>query len=186
MSQVIRQIRLACDGTAEDVKHLGENVWYVKSSCRSPFRLADAIERGLGCQIELDWSDPDQMWKASGAWRGFDYSHLRFQVPAAIMEGVFVEDHPVIPPADDFVYFIDAGEQIKIGRSANPLRRMETLQASTGTMLSLALVLPDGDREREFHDRFAVLRVRGEWFQKGEELLSFIEEEKARPSAPPS
>ena len=31
------------------------------------------------------------------------------------------------------------------------------------------------DKERDFHKRFAHLRLRGEWFRKAPELMAFIE-----------
>ena len=32
------------------------------------------------------------------------------------------------------------------------------------------------EKERELHERFAHLRIKGEWFWPGEELLHFIRE----------
>jgi len=60
-------------------------------------------------------------------------------------------------------YFISDGSSIKIGRSTNPLKRLRSLQTAHHTPLSLVLTL-DGDREQEFHTRFAKDKHRGEWF----------------------
>jgi hypothetical protein len=181
LAEVRRQIRDACPGEGVEVKHLGDEVWLVSANTPSPFLMAEVLERVLGCKIQLDCTDSGQYWKDGGAWRGSYCSHLRFRFApgSRIMAGVFIEDlPPPPPPSADCVYFIDAGDLIKIGRSADPIRRMGTLQAGTGKLLSLLLTIPNGNREREFHERFSRLRARGEWFRKGPELLEFIEAEK--------
>lgn len=66
------------------------------------------------------------------------------------------------------VYFIQVGDAglVKIGVSSNPLVRLASLQTSHSDELRLIGTMPGKrSKERELHDRFASLRVRGEWFR---------------------
>lgn len=68
-------------------------------------------------------------------------------------------------------------KEVKIGVSANPLRRLETLQAANGEPLKLvAVVLGGVELEVELHERFKAHRKMGEWFHLSPELLAWIEE----------
>lgn len=71
------------------------------------------------------------------------------------------------------VYFAQARTtgQIKIGFSIDVSRRIRQIRP-----LSDLLATVDGGRtvEREMHDRFDHLRVAGEWFSPGDDLLEFI------------
>jgi len=73
------------------------------------------------------------------------------------------------------VYFVQAGDLIKIGTSTSLPSRLETLRTSNGGVLEVLLVVP-GNRtqERQVHALFATERVRGEWFRPSERLLAFI------------
>lgn len=68
-----------------------------------------------------------------------------------------------------YVYLI--AEQhglVKIGKATDPDARLESLQAVIPYPLVLLLTIPAVDfhrLERELHQRFASLRVRGEWFR---------------------
>lgn len=75
-----------------------------------------------------------------------------------------------------FIYFISDTKAIKIGFSAkSPMGRLRDMQ--TGHPLPLILVgsIP-GCAYEEFviHNRFAHLRLKGEWFVIEEDLLQFI------------
>lgn len=80
------------------------------------------------------------------------------------------------------VYFIQEGEDgpIKIGYTVATLRqRLHQLQNGNPRLLRVRGVIPGGqDAERDVHAAFAHLRLAGtgEWFEPGEELLSFIAE----------
>jgi transcription elongation factor Elf1 len=73
-----------------------------------------------------------------------------------------------------FVYFIrsPANGLVKIGFSANPKERIDSLQTAHGTKLEL-LALRKGSLgdERALHQRFRPYRVKGEWFEAVDELL---------------
>ena len=77
----------------------------------------------------------------------------------------------------EVVYFVLSGEgRIKIGTSANVEKRLEALQTSSATKLSLMLTVPGGvEMETELHRRFKHIRESGEWFKGTPELRSFIE-----------
>jgi len=72
-------------------------------------------------------------------------------------------------------YLLFDGEFVKIGKSANPKKRLATFQTASAASLHLITVI-DGDVERELHTRFASTRVRGEWFFLSYELRMFITE----------
>lgn len=66
------------------------------------------------------------------------------------------------------VYFVSAREVdlVKIGYAYNPVARFNHLRTSSPIELTLEGAIPGGlDKERELHQRFALARVRGEWFK---------------------
>lgn len=81
--------------------------------------------------------------------------------------------------ARSVVYFIGSGEgrPIKIGRASDVRQRLAVLQNGSFEQLTILATVPGGvDVEREFHARFADLRMRGEWFEPGEALLATVAE----------
>ena len=74
------------------------------------------------------------------------------------------------------IYFIQMGADgpVKIGHSTAPARRLSSLQTGCPVQLRL-LSVTDGDEaaERATHERFAGLRIRGEWFSPGDDLLGY-------------
>lgn len=78
-----------------------------------------------------------------------------------------------------FVYFIQTSgsKRIKIGYSKNPKSRLGDLQCSCpDELVVLALLRSHRDDESDLHARFEKYWVRGEWFEPGPELLSYIAE----------
>lgn len=72
------------------------------------------------------------------------------------------------------VYFAVAGALVKIGCSANPWARLATLREhNKGTELR-ACIAGGFDVERALHQRFAALRVKGEWFRYEGELRDYV------------
>lgn len=63
---------------------------------------------------------------------------------------------------------------IKIGTSRNLKRRMNTLGKEHGPLTLLLTHGGDGDREGEIHEKFAELRVTGEWFLARKRLTDWI------------
>lgn len=87
-----------------------------------------------------------------------------------------------------WTYFVQIGADgpIKIGSSLTPLSRMRQLQAGLPWELRLLGTTRDPIWcEAELQQRFSHLRMRGEWFSPGEDLLAFVREHTS-PHAPSS
>lgn len=79
--------------------------------------------------------------------------------------------------AKGHVYFIQQGGagSIKIGYSKNPTQRLMGLQTGHSEPLHMRAMAPGSmAQERALHDRFAHLRVSGEWFRPGEDLIAYM------------
>ncbi len=73
------------------------------------------------------------------------------------------------------VYFIQRGDDgpVKIGLSKDAGRRLKGLQTNHDAQLHIRRVFVGGAaEERALHERFAALRLKGEWFRPAEEILS--------------
>lgn len=74
-----------------------------------------------------------------------------------------------------FVYFIRAGDKVKIGFSAKPFMRLSAIQTSHHEDLRIMAYIPGTLKfERRLHQMFRALHVRGEWFQFSPEITEFI------------
>lgn len=75
-----------------------------------------------------------------------------------------------------FTYFVRAGDggPIKIGRTTDLRQRLSSLRLACPYGCTCIGVLV-GDHEARLHERFAGLRIHGEWFTAGAELLEYIE-----------
>ena len=76
------------------------------------------------------------------------------------------------------IYFVQAGEggPIKIGIATNLKGRLAIMRSDNPAQIkTLWTILGTMDEEHNLHRWFAHLRVRGEWFTPGPELLEFIE-----------
>ncbi|HEY9874493.1 MAG TPA: GIY-YIG nuclease family protein [Candidatus Obscuribacterales bacterium] len=85
---------------------------------------------------------------------------------------------PRKPEALGDLYFIQDSrtKAIKIGRTINIERRLETLQISFPYKLQLLKVVKGmGHKERATHLMFPDLRLSGEWFQPDAALLEYID-----------
>lgn len=74
------------------------------------------------------------------------------------------------------IYFVTDGRAIKIGLARNLAKRMAGIQSATYLRLFLigSVFLPIA-HEKLFHSRFHHLKIRGEWFRIGRDLLQFID-----------
>jgi Meiotically up-regulated gene 113 len=80
--------------------------------------------------------------------------------------------------AGELVYFVRAGDAVKIGRTGNLAARLKALATGSAVVLELLAAVPGGARlEARLHRRWRHLRLRGEWFRADEELLRSIREE---------
>jgi hypothetical protein len=81
-----------------------------------------------------------------------------------------------------YLYFIEAINTgyIKIGRSANPDRRLAQLTTGSPNQLVLLGKISGGSAlEAELHRRFEGHREKGEWFKASSELKEFIKQATA-------
>ena len=69
------------------------------------------------------------------------------------------------------VYFIQFGDRIKIGYTTDLAQRMTAVPHDK----ILALIAGTMTDERRCHEKFAHLRLTGEWFSAGPDLLKFID-----------
>jgi hypothetical protein len=75
-----------------------------------------------------------------------------------------------------YVYFLRAGNEVKIGFSTDPRNRQSNLRvASAGNAFIARLEEGTRETERRFHKRFAEYHVRGEWFDLRGRLARYLE-----------
>jgi hypothetical protein len=74
-----------------------------------------------------------------------------------------------------YIYVVQVGGRIKIGRTTNVEKRLETLRTGNADQVSLLAAAPGHvSIERLIHDRFAYCRFNGEWYSPEPELITFI------------
>jgi hypothetical protein len=79
------------------------------------------------------------------------------------------------------LYFIRAGDYLKIGVTTDLDRRLLALRTASPLPLVVKAVRPGTVREeRAWHQRFAHLRVQGEWFRWTPELAAAIRDTTPR------
>ena len=101
--------------------------------------------------------DPDRRWKRTDA------------------EVADLPDLHAVDPSEGGIYFIRAGQYVKIGRAKDVSRRVVRLQVGNHLKLHLMLVVAgDATTERALHAHFGHLRKGGEWFRYTGELRRMI------------
>jgi len=76
---------------------------------------------------------------------------------------------------DTFIYFLRAGEFVKIGQSSRWKSRMATMQTgSPYTIVPLLVLIDEPGLERKLHKRFRADHFRGEWFHMGPAVVAYI------------
>lgn len=79
------------------------------------------------------------------------------------------------------IYFVRAGENVKIGFTRNVEQRLAQLQTFFPFPLELLLAMPGSLlTERQLHHRFRFSRVTGEWFRYSTEVQAFVRENNVR------
>lgn len=76
---------------------------------------------------------------------------------------------------DPKVYFLRFGDRVKIGYTGNLAQRLRALPHDE----LLGTIPGDESTEWDLHERFAHLRIKGEWFRAEPELLEFIASAKS-------
>ena len=77
------------------------------------------------------------------------------------------------------VYFVEciASKRVKVGYTGNMENRMSALKTHSPQGIRVLRTVPGGvSRERDFHERFAAQRERGEWFRNEGALAVFLAE----------
>jgi hypothetical protein len=83
------------------------------------------------------------------------------------------------------VYFVRAGDAVKIGRTTSLASRLRALATASAFPLELLSAMPCGAAlEARLHRRWRHLRLRGEWFRADEEQLRSIRDEANRGRSP--
>ena len=78
-------------------------------------------------------------------------------------------------PARHHVYFMRAGDFIKIGTTNNLMRRLMVLQIGCPLPVSLEVAILGGAKlEKAIHDRFLPYRRHGEWFHAADDIQKFM------------
>jgi len=76
------------------------------------------------------------------------------------------------------VYLLQHGARgpIKIGRAANPEKRVASLQTACPYEMRLLVVVDNATKavERGLHHKFAKYWIRGEWFRPSREILDWV------------
>jgi hypothetical protein len=79
------------------------------------------------------------------------------------------------------IYFVQCGEDgpIKIGMASDIKSRINDIQSMCPYKLTVIGSIAGGGKttERLLHKRFSALRLHGEWFNPGDDLIRFIKEE---------
>lgn len=76
----------------------------------------------------------------------------------------------------DHLYFIQAGNAVKIGRTCKLENRITSMQVDNHEQLNCLLVLRGrGHEEKEWHRRYSRQNIRGEWYRLTPTLKKEIE-----------
>lgn len=74
---------------------------------------------------------------------------------------------------ETFIYFLRAGDFVKIGQSRRWRYRMATMQTgSPYTIVPLLVIIDKPSLEKKLHARFRADHFRGEWFHSGGEAIN--------------
>lgn len=144
----------------------------IRENTRIPFEAATQITRNENRQLADDFY----------AIRMAELARDRL-LRARDTKSIPFTDAVPIPPAlkitEDspwcYVYFVQRGPMVKIGKTADVERRIESLQTANHEPLQLLAAIPaHGSLERAIHLRFAEWKKGGEWFQLVPPLTDFI------------
>ena len=73
------------------------------------------------------------------------------------------------------IYFLLAGDRVKIGVAKYPVNRVATIQTSCPYRLEVLLILPGSyQEEHDLHHKFRNYRCTGEWFEFGQGIHDYI------------
>ncbi len=92
------------------------------------------------------------------------------------IHAVSTKKFPRIEKTQDIVYFISAGNFIKIGKSTgNPKARIQTLQTGCPYKIEvLGWINGDVYLEKELHKKFSKHKAHGEWFSNHYDITDYL------------
>lgn len=143
--------------------------------------LQSVTERELASK---DFGSLPILWKSPGDYnsRGVDFQHAVWRLNRAleIMQERAVADATSAvqyarPRSSGWIYFIQAGDFVKIGFATDVDKRLKALE--TGSPVDLVVLSTErGTMEDEayYHRKFADLRARGEWFRYGDAIRAHL------------
>jgi hypothetical protein len=166
---------------------------YVRGDPRTIARMAnvslESTEKALALFQEPDPSShtPDNEGRriaaAPGGWIVLNHELYRTRDHQA-EHAAYVKAwrHGSIRPREDgYVYFLATSTAIKIGYSKNPWARSYELTTGLSEKPELLYTFKGTtDDERGLHNRFAHLKIQGEWFRRDNELLAHVEELRSK------
>jgi hypothetical protein len=77
------------------------------------------------------------------------------------------------------LYFIRAGDAVKIGRTTNIVKRLHNMQTNNHEEIDCLLLLKGrGWQEDEWHKRFRAMKLRGEWYRWCAQIEAAIDLER--------
>lgn len=78
-------------------------------------------------------------------------------------------------PTRGFIYFVQCGEFVKIGWTVSVRERIADLQTGNPFEIRILATKPGSPtHEKSLHRKFAVHRIRGEWFRLAEEIRAEV------------
>ncbi|RUW04012.1 MAG: GIY-YIG nuclease family protein [Mesorhizobium sp.] len=88
----------------------------------------------------------------------------------------FMVHHRDGAEVDGWIYFVRAGEFVKIGFAKEVADRLPRLQTGSPVKLELLMAIEGkASLERDFHRKFASLRAHGEWFTLDGALSAYLD-----------
>ncbi len=73
------------------------------------------------------------------------------------------------------IYFVKAGDRVKIGYTDTPFKRISSLRTSSPYELEVLLIIEGFyDKEYELHQMFLEFRINGEWFEYSAVIQDFV------------
>lgn len=102
----------------------------------------------------------------------------RAEAENALLE--YVEQRPIPGLREQFVYFVTVeypNFPVKIGISQSSKMRLSALQTALPYAVKLLAMVraPDHRFEHRLHRKFAHIKLRGEWFERTDELMNYID-----------
>lgn len=121
------------------------------------------------------WASSDPRWNDYNKRKAEEQKAEKLEQEKRRMKQLNSEYKKLYP---GFIYFIQgqSGGPIKIGYAENVKNRIKTLQTGYFETLIILATYPGGvTQEKQLHERFNHIRLRGEWFKPEPELLELID-----------